>query len=109
MPMTERDQTRDAERLPEKAARQLLARASELEAARVAEVSVAELREAAREAGIAPGAFEQALAELRAGDPGAALGPAPTRLRRMARFWPAALSLAALLSIFVLRMLFPAT
>jgi len=107
MPMTERDQTRDAERLPEKAARQLLARASELEAARVAELSVGELREAAREAGIAPGAFEQALAELRARDPGAA-GSAPTRLRRLARFWPAALSLAALLSVLVLRMLFPA-
>ena len=103
--MTERDQTRDAERLPEKAARQLLARASELEAARGAELSVGELREAAREAGIAPGAFEQALAEMRARDPGAA-GSAPTRL--LARFWPAALSLAALLSVLVLRMLFPA-
>ena len=104
--MPERDQARDAERLPEKAARQLLARASELEAARIGELSVGELREAAREAGIAPVAFEQALAELRARDPGA-VGPAATRLRRLARFWPAGLSLAALLSMLVLRMLFP--
>ena len=59
--MTERNQARDAERLPETAARRLLERASELEAARGAELSVAELREAAREAGITPGAFEQAL------------------------------------------------
>jgi hypothetical protein len=107
--MTERDLPRDAERLPEESARRLLARASELEAARVAELSVAELREAAREAGIAPGAFEQALAELRAHDPAAAAAPAPTRLRRVARLWPAALMLAALLSYLFLRLLFPAT
>ena len=105
--MTERDQARDAERLPEEAARRVLARASELEAARGAELSVAELREAAREAGIASGAFEQALAEVRARDP-ATRGPAPTRLRRLARFWPAALILAVLLSYLVLR-LFPTT
>ncbi len=104
--MTERDQARDAERMPEDAARRLLARASELEAARGAELSVAELREAAREAGIAPGAFDQALAELRSRDPAAraAAGPAPTRMRRVARFWPAALILAALLTLFVARM-----
>ncbi|HEX6051081.1 MAG TPA: hypothetical protein VFZ21_17495 [Gemmatimonadaceae bacterium] len=106
--MTEPDQTRDAERLPEDAARRLLARASELEAARVTEMSVAELREAAREAGITPGAFEQALAELRAGDPAAAAGLASPRRRRPALLWPAALILGALLSILVLRMLFPA-
>jgi hypothetical protein len=107
--MTERDHARDAERLPEEAARRLLARASELEAARVIELSVGELREAAREAGIAPGAFEQALAELRAHDPAATAWPAPTRRQRLARFWPAALILAAMLSILFLRMLFPAT
>ena len=107
--MTEGDQTRNTERLPEEAARRLLARASELEAARVSELSVAELREAAREAGIAPSAFEQALAELRARNPSTAVRPAPTRLQRLARFWPAALILAALLSIFLIRMLFPVT
>lgn len=104
--MTEGDQTRNAERLPEEAAQRLLARASELEAARVGELSVAELREAARDAGIAPSAFEQALAELRARDPVPTAGPASTRLRRLARFWPAALIAAALLSYLLLR-LFP--
>jgi hypothetical protein len=104
--MTERDQSRDAERLPEEAARRLLERASELEAARSAELSVAELRAAAREAGIAPSAFEQALAEIRGTDlssPAAALAPQ----RRLARFWPAALVVATLLSVLVARMLFP--
>jgi hypothetical protein len=46
--MTERDQARDAERLSEEAARRRLARASELEAERVAGLSVAELRESVR-------------------------------------------------------------
>ena len=106
--MTERNQARDAERLPEEVARQLLARAGELEAAHGAELSVAELREAAREAGIAPGAFEQALAELRARDAAPIAGAAvsPGRRRSLARFWPAALVVAALLSLFFLR-LFP--
>lgn len=106
--MTERDQARDAERLPEEAARRLLARASELEAARGAELSVAELREAAGEAGISPAAFEQALAERLAQDLAAGTRVVPTRLQRMARFGPAALILAVLLSILILRMLFPA-
>jgi hypothetical protein len=96
--MTEGDQSRNAERLPEEPARRLLARASELEAARNSELSVAELREAAREAGIAPSAFEQALAELRDSDPAAVSAPALTRLSRLVRFWPAAVILAVLLS-----------
>ncbi len=107
--MIEPDQARDAERLPEEAARRLLARASELEAARGTELSIAQLREAAHEAGITPGSFEQALAELRARDTVAVAGPASPKRRGLARFWPAALILGALLSILVLRMLFPAT
>jgi hypothetical protein len=107
--MTERNQARDAERLPEEAARRLLERASELEAARGADLSVAELREAAREAGIRPSAFEQALAEYRRTDPASAATAAPALRRRLARFWPAALVLAALLSVLVLRLLVPAT
>jgi hypothetical protein len=107
--MTEPDRARDAERLPEEAARRLLARASELEAARGTELSIAELREAAREAGITPGAFEQALAELRVRDTAAVAGPVSPKRRGLARFWPAALILGALLSILILRMLFPAT
>src|SRR6187551_2449641 len=84
-PMTERNQARDAERLPEEAARRLLERASELEAARSAELSVAELREAAREAGITPGSFEQALAEFRRTVPSSAVPPASDRRWRLAR------------------------
>jgi hypothetical protein len=106
--MTERDQARDAERLPEEAARRVLERASELEAGRSAELSVAELREAAREAGIAPVAFEQALAEYRAADPASLVEAAPSPGRRLARFWPAALGLAVLVSVLVIRLLFPA-
>lgn len=108
--MIERDETRDAERLPAETAERLLSRASELEAARGAELSVAELREAAREAGIAPAAFEQALSELRGRDPAmlAAAAPSPTRLQRMIRFWPAALLLAAFLTFLLLRMVQPA-
>ena len=105
--MTERNQPRDADRLPEEAARRLLQRASELEAARSAELSVAELRDAAREAGITPGAFDQALAEVRARDAAAVAGTDHSRLRGLTRFWPAALILAALLTVFVIRMLFP--
>ena len=104
--MTEREQSRDAERLPEAVARRLLERASELEAARSAELSVAELREAAREAGITHSAVEQALAEYRGmgfSSPVAALAPP----RRLVRFWPAALVFATLLSVSVLRLLFP--
>ena len=103
--MTERNQARDAERLPETAARRLLERASELEAARGAELSVAQLREAAREAGITPGAFEQALAEYRETASSPIAAATPTSRRRLARLWPAALVLAALLSVLVLRML----
>ena len=50
--------------LTESVAARLLARASELDAARVAGVSVSELRAAAVEAGISTRAFDAALAEL---------------------------------------------
>lgn len=91
----ERDQPDDAERLPEEAVRRLLARASELEAARTAELSVAELRDVAREAGIAPSALEQAIAELR-GRPVAdtATGMVPSR-----RFQLRSLGFGALLTV----------
>lgn len=104
--MTERDHGRDAQRLPEEAARRLLARASELEAARGAELSVAELREAAREAGIAPSAFEQALAELRARDSAPAAVRARPGLQRLLRFLPVALIVLFVLYVF-LRRAFP--
>lgn len=103
--MTERDHLREAERLPEDAARRLLARASELEAARSTELSVAELREAAREAGIAPAAFEQALAELR--DEQRSVAATPTAWPRSAllHHWPTALIGGALLAAFLSRLI----
>jgi hypothetical protein len=108
--MTERDEPRDAERLSAENARRLLSRASELEAARGSELSIAELREAAREAGIAPIAFDQALTELRARDSALQAGspPKPSGIRRMARFWPAALIVAVFLTFLLLRMIVPA-
>ena len=57
---------RDAVRLSEDAAAMLLARASQLDAATADQASIAELRQAARNAGIAPEAFEQALSEFHA-------------------------------------------
>jgi hypothetical protein len=106
--MTERNQGRDAERLPAEAARRLLERASELEAARATDLSVAELREAAREAGITLDAFEQALAEYRGTDPSSPGVAALAPRRLMARFWPAALVLATVLSLVVIPLLVPA-
>ena len=103
--MTERNQIRDGERLSEDAARRLLDRASELEAVRGSVVSVAELRDAAREAGITLGAFEQALAEYRGAGLSSPAVAAPVRRGRLARLWPAAVVAAGLLSVLVLRML----
>ena len=63
--------TRDPERLPsetlvsEEAAHRVLARAVELDARLADQVSIAQLREVAREAGIAPAAFDEALSEFR--------------------------------------------
>jgi hypothetical protein len=103
--MTEPEQAGPDERLPPEAARRLLARASEIDAARGADPSVAELREAAREAGIAPEAFEAALAEHRAR---VGLAPAGARPPRLARLWPGALAAAAALAALrVAALLFP--
>jgi len=63
--------TREPERLPidamvtEDAAHRVLARAVELDARLATQVSIAQLREIAQEAGIAPTAFEEALNEYR--------------------------------------------
>jgi hypothetical protein len=82
----------DAVRLSEDAAAMLLARASQLDAANANHVSIAELRAAARTAGIAPDAFDQALAEFRAAS--AIATPSKPRSRRP---WVRPLVLAALL------------
>lgn len=86
----------DAEVLPESAAARLLARASELDAARGAGAAVTELRAAAAEAGISARAFDAALAELHG--TGQARVPAVSgRLRRRPRTWALAAGLAALI------------
>jgi hypothetical protein len=107
--MTDHNHARDADRLTVEASRRLLERASELETARSTGPSVAELREAAMEAGIAPLAFEQALAEFRGTDPSFPVASAPARRRRLASFWPAALGFVGLLSLLMLRLLVPGT
>jgi hypothetical protein len=58
----------DAELLPKQAAERLLARASELDAARHDSAALTDLRAAAAEAGISAESFDEALAELRAAD-----------------------------------------
>jgi septal ring factor EnvC (AmiA/AmiB activator) len=56
----------DSTRLDEEAARHLLQRATELDASIASQSSVADLREAARSAGISDEAFQRALEEVRA-------------------------------------------
>jgi hypothetical protein len=67
------------------------------------------LRQAAQEAGITSGAFEQALAELRASNSvvPAAAGAVPARRSVLARFWPATLILSGMLLILLIRAFFP--
>jgi hypothetical protein len=79
----QRNPADDSERLPADAAHRLLARASELEAASTNEITLAELREAAREAGIPATAFEEALTELRLG-----LQPVIVEPGAVPRKWP---------------------
>jgi hypothetical protein len=61
-----RDGEMEAVRLPEDAARRLIARATELDARLQTESSIADLRDAARQAGISDEAFQRALDEVRA-------------------------------------------
>ena len=68
--------------LSEDAAHRLIARAIELDARRGEEVSIAQLREVAQEAGISPQAFEDALLEATAIAP-----PKPTMRERVRRWF----------------------
>ena len=72
----------DSVRLDEAAARRLLERATELDAKLVSQSTVADLREAARGAGISEEAFQRALAEVRQESAGPAPAAAPPRSRR---------------------------
>ena len=79
-------QGRDGEstRLSDDTAQRLLARATQLDSARTAGMSIAELRRAATEAGIAPEAFDQALIELHEPEPEIARSrPAQQSVRRI--------------------------
>jgi hypothetical protein len=98
---SERDQ--DSLRLSDNAATVLLARAVQLDSANAAKVSIAELRQAALDAGIAPEAFEQAVAEFRAAGSAVEVKPAKDRLRRWPAVVGALLSAAVLLSVFLSR------
>jgi len=68
----------DSEVLPDAVADRLLARASELDAARRSGAALSQLRAAATEAGISAGAFDAAVEEMR----GAAPVAAPVRRQR---------------------------
>jgi hypothetical protein len=83
----------DSARLSEDAAAMLLARASQLDAANAGAVSIADLRQAARNAGIAPEAFEQALIEFRAASQSSTAVAEP----RPKRTWTTRLVLATVL------------
>ena len=81
---TDRNQTSDSRKVPDQEARRLLARAAEIESAQSTDLSLSQLREAALEAGIAPNAFEQAVAEL--GATPAAVEPAEPVAKLRSRF-----------------------
>jgi hypothetical protein len=108
----DRNSADDSEVLGEEAVRRLLARASELEAARSTQLSVAELRDIAREVGIAPRSFEQALTELRNRSPHPDAEAGSLAAKKSSRFRAAVLgtlvTLAVLVAVFVvLRMFVP--
>ena len=78
--MSERGDGLESERLNEGAAQRLIRRATELDASLASESSVADLRAAAREAGISDEAFQRALDEVRT--------PAPSSSSRFGTFAP---------------------
>jgi len=94
---------KDSARLSDNASAVLLARATQLDSVNRAKTSVAELRQAALDAGIAPDAFEQALAEFRAAS--AVPGVEPAEAPRGRRYWivGAVLMAALLLMAFLSR------
>ena len=93
--------------LSEQVARNLLARASELDAALKGGTSIATLRAAAAEAGISSTAFDAALAEARAETPAPSDGVAARRSRRRSWLAGAALLVVGIASIGVQRSTVP--
>ena len=91
----------DAEVLSDRTAERLLARASELDAVRKAGATVAELRAAAAEAGIANDVFDAALAELRdEAQMPVPVAPRVPMLQRQRR-WALAVTAAVLMAVGV--------
>ena len=103
-----RPSPRETDVLSEPAATQLLARASELDAALKGGTSIANLRAAAAEAGISSTAFDAALVEARAEGQADVAAAA----RRPPRFWPwlagASLVVLGMATIVVQRSAIPA-
>jgi hypothetical protein len=99
---------KDSARLSDNAAAVLLARATQLDSVNRAKTSIAELRQAALDAGIAPDAFEQALAEFRAASTLPDIKRADDRRPRWRWMAGWILLVALLLATFVSR-LFPPT
>jgi hypothetical protein len=98
---------RDPEVLSEPTAARLLARASELDEARRAGSTVADLRAVAAEAGISAPAFDAALEEVRVAEQERL---SDVRHQRPRRSRTVALAVAGMLAIvLVSRMLFPAS
>jgi hypothetical protein len=108
--MTERRDGLDSVRLDESAARRLIERATELDAKLASESTIADLREAARGAGISEEAFQRALAEVDSGH-SSALAPVDLefrhkRLRRLVM--SAVVAGVVVVAVFVLlRMVMP--
>jgi hypothetical protein len=97
----------DSVRLSHDSAADLLRRATQLDAANADKVTVAELRQAAMDAGIAPEAFEQALSELHT-EEAAATKVKPVENRRQWSMTTLALAAAlAGLVVIVLSRLLP--
>ena len=88
--MDEPARPKEPQTVSEDVARRLLTRASEIDSAQSDAVPLSDLREASQEAGIAPGAFEQALVELSGSDPVADAGSRTTPATVISRV-PAAL------------------
>ncbi|HEU4995182.1 MAG TPA: hypothetical protein VFT29_10180 [Gemmatimonadaceae bacterium] len=100
--MNERSRPRhDGEVLSEAVTTRVLARASELDAARATGATVSELRAAAAEAGISAAAFEAALAEVQ-GAESQPVARVEARPRRRLGLWATSVALIALLAgVFV--------
>ena len=101
----EHDPIDEARKLADEDVRRLLARASELEARQATQLTVAELREVALEAGIAPNAFERAVVELHSGPAVMESEPVKRGLAARSRFTAAVLWSAKTMGVVLVTLL----